>query len=309
MDKQRAFAHEASKGLGTQEAFRKVCDYTDQMLQSGDFFINAYYRCGGKTRDVKVDGQWMKAACCAVIRADTWVQRFSIEEELEKHKPGQAWYCHCGKKYQPKFGVLVEMIDAKGKLKHQGGLPCALYFQAVHPTSDIADLKTLFREQQLKKDGHVNLTPQQVLAKLPVVEPFALGSVLIEHEPGNEKWQGHWHLAPHLDWDSLPTWYWNDFYTQFGLDPNHGKPLSKKQKKAINNRLWEEQEALLLQAQQVTTSADSTTGDAPMTSLSPVLGAAASSSVVMTVPATQTPWRASPHPAGMQKVDLESDSE
>ena len=294
MDKQRAFAHEASMGLGTQEAFRRVCDYTDQLLETGDFFINAYYRCGGMTKDVEVDGQWLKAACDSVIRTDTWVQKFSIEEEVDGHKPGQAWYCHCGKKYQPKFGVLVEMIDAQGRLGYNGGMPCALYFQAVLPNSDITDLKTLFREQKLKNDGHVNLTPQQVLARIPVVEPFALGSVLIEHKPGNAKWQGHWHLASHLNWDSLPTWYWNEFYTQFGVDPNHGKPLSKKQKKALNNRLWEEQEALLLQAQQVTTASESTTGDAPRTSLSP---------------ATQKPWRAGPQIAGVQIVDLEADSE
>ena len=103
------------------------------------------------------------------------------------------------------------------------------YFQAAHPTIDIADMKTLFFEQQLKTQEHVHLTPEKVLSKLPKVEPFALGSVLMEYAPGDEKWQGHWHPAPHLVWESLPRWSWDDFYNQFDLDPNYRKSMSKKE--------------------------------------------------------------------------------
>ena len=194
-----------------------------------DLAINVYYRCGGITRDTLIDGQLQTTVCGGVISADAWPQKITIQSEFGSPQQGLRWYCHCGKKYQPRHGVLVEMVYAKGKIGYLGGQPCAFYFQAVHPTIDIADMKTLFFEQQLKTQGHVHLTPEKVLSKLPKVEPFALGSVLMEYAPGDEKWQGHWHLAPHLVWDSLPRWSWDDFYNQFDLDPNYSKSMSKKE--------------------------------------------------------------------------------
>jgi len=93
-----------------------------------DLAINVYYRCGGITRDTLIDGQLQITVCGAVIRADAWPQKITIESEFGSPKQGLRWYCHCGKKYQPKHGVLVEMVYAKGKIGYLGGQPCAFYF-------------------------------------------------------------------------------------------------------------------------------------------------------------------------------------
>ena len=41
--------------------------------------------------------------------------RLSVEEELAADGAGQRWYCLCGKRYQPKFGMLVEVTPRTGK--------------------------------------------------------------------------------------------------------------------------------------------------------------------------------------------------
>ena len=191
--------------------------------------INVYYRCGGITRDTLIDGQQQATVCGGVISADAWPQKITIQSEIGSPQQGQRWYCYCGKRYQPRHGVLVEMVYAKGKIGYLGGQPCAFYFQAVHPTIDIAKMQTLFTKQQLKKQGCDHFTPDNVQSKFPTVELFALGSVLMKYVPGDVEWQGHWYLATHLVWDSLPRWSWDEFYSQFDLDPNYRRTINKNE--------------------------------------------------------------------------------
>ena len=193
---------------------------------------------------IAIGKEWQQVACSAVIRSDTWTQKLTIAEELESEGVGQRWYCHCGGRYSAKFGVLVEMIDRRRFLGLDGGRPCGLYFHAKHPDQDIKDLKTMFREQALKNEGLAYLTPEQVHARVPKVEPRALGSVLVKYAPNTPKWEGHWHLASGLDWESLPEWHWDDFYSQFGLDPRSGKRLGKRARKTANAKWWKEQKEL-----------------------------------------------------------------
>ena len=91
-------------------------------------------------------------------------------------------------------------------------------------------MQTLFTKQQLEKQGNDHFTPDNVQSKFPTVELFALGSVLMKYVHGDVERQGHWYLAPHLDWDSLPRWSWDEFYSQYDLDPKYRRTITPEHK-------------------------------------------------------------------------------
>ncbi len=211
----RAFKDEAKGDKYAQIAFAKMCDYSDNVYMDERVTWNTFYKCAA-------------SGCRAVIRADKWTQRFTIEEEA-RGRSKQRWYCHCGAAYKPKFGCMVEFIDHARTTPD--GRTEAWYLRAEHPPDDIKDLKTMMHADRLKRDGAKIVASVDILQYLPVITPVALGSVLEPVRPGDPAFEGHSRLAGHLAWDHDPEFNWSTVYAQAKGHTDKWKDLTANQKK------------------------------------------------------------------------------
>ena len=101
-------------------------------------------------------------------------------------------YCACGKRYQPKFGVLVEIVHCMGPEKAE----TAFYALAEHPPFDLNDL-----EQFSVK------TPHEFYKALPKVKPLDSSTFL---KPVAEM-EGFYKFDVPL-FSSIPKFQWDQFF-------------------------------------------------------------------------------------------------
>ena len=234
-NRMRAFKAEAKGDVQIQKAFQHMADYSDQLFTEQGFTMNVYYKCQAHQTADNPEG------CRGMIRADAWTQRFTLAEEAASGGTGQRWYCHCEARYHCSYGVCVELID------HAAAPPQAWYLHAEFPTEDIRDLKTLFRADKLRREGHAVVEPTDLLRHLPRVTPMALGTVFHEYAPHDPRFDGHWELAPGMTWDMLPTFEWSTLYTQVGMginDPDWANWSKKARNKAKRGRVLQAEQMI-----------------------------------------------------------------
>ena len=160
---------------------RAAADYADEWFQLGGIALRVYYVCmAGPARD----------PCCTLILSKQW------DTLHDDHMaPGQRWYCSCGARYRPKFGVVCEIVIGPNDVRH-----C----RAECPDDDYKDVKFMAIEEQF---GQRDMSPQDLFDAIPEVQPTNRGGFLrkIPTNPGHYRidqsnFKG---LGPMWQWDKL----------------------------------------------------------------------------------------------------------
>ena len=188
--KQRSF-----KGYKDPKGMLRAADYEDGWFNNDGSQFRSYYVCmgGGKENP-----------CGTLILSDKWDTL--LEDPLAEK---QRWYCMCNKRYQPKFGVLVEIVHRMGPEKAE----TACYALAEHPPFNLKDLKAMAIQEQFQ-----NLkTPQELYKALPKAKPLDRGTFL---KPVAEM-EGFYKFDVPM-FKSIPEFQWNQLFNL---------PETKKQKK------------------------------------------------------------------------------
>ena len=186
-------------------------------LEDGWFDMNgsqfrSYYVCLGD------DDENLCGTLILSDNLDTLLEDTLLEDPLAAR---QRWYCMCGKRYQPKFGVLVEIVHRMGP----GKAEMACYALAEHPPFNLKDLKAMAIQERFQ-----NLkTPQELYEALPKAKPLDRGVFL---KPVAEK-EGFYKFDVPM-FKSIPEFQWDQLFNL---------PETKKQKKDREFAEWAESEA------------------------------------------------------------------
>lgn len=136
--KPKAFA-----GNPLQKQFLKAATYADEWVSSHDMFLRSWYLC----------------CCGACISSKVWTRRF-----MNPWQKRQEWYCCiCTRKYQHKFGQLVESKVGDGE---------SCFALAEVPPAPIEDIRAKGLELKLKPQ-----TPAELYDALKMFAPTK-GAVL-----------------------------------------------------------------------------------------------------------------------------------
>ncbi len=132
--------------------------------------------------------------------------------------------CSCATRYRWAFGVICEM-----KVRGVDGVQFA---KAEPPSDHVQDMRAMFYEDNFKPTS-----PEDLYDKVPQVGPTLTADII---KPYNlEKME--YTISREHD-QQLPVWEWNQMFNFCGIKLPPA-PLSTKEKKAANAKLWAEEEA------------------------------------------------------------------
>ena len=171
---------------------RMAADYSDVLMgqefdASVEGSFRVYYFCNANVHGTK---------CNTLILSDKWKRFYS-----DISSTGQRWYCQeCNARYKTTFGVVVEIILPKVEEATGEKFLVPHIFRADLPPDDIKDLKAMIVEKYHGSDAP---TPEQLLERLPTVQPIKNG-MFTEGITGHFQAKGFdWEAVPKLSWDVI----------------------------------------------------------------------------------------------------------
>ena len=159
---------------------RAAADYADEWFQLGGIALRVYYVCmAGPARD----------PCCTLILSKQW------DTLHDDHMaPGQRWYCSCGARYMPKFGVVCEIVVGPNDVR---------YCRAECPDYDMKD-----------QFYFLDMSPQELCDAFPGCKPMNRG-VFLQKIPTNP---GHYHFDRNMFEDLGPMMKWHDIFHALAIE-------------------------------------------------------------------------------------------
>ena len=176
----------ASKG-GEQFRYIRAASYADERCatrcsQTGRLlsYFRVFWLCRGHN-----------PACNGITVSRQWATKF-----VDPLASGQKWYCFCGTKYAPRFGVFLELATPQG----------VYHCKATIPHDLLWDIQALHCESQISA-----ASASELYSKVPSVPP-STGEVVVPVDPS----KGQFRLASEAVYQQLPTFEWEDIFTFVG---------------------------------------------------------------------------------------------
>jgi hypothetical protein len=229
-----AFANETPE---VKDRYHLAATYSDEWVATKHTHFRMWFVCRGKT------GDWVNIAepgeeplmgadqCRRIISSKYWD---TLKED--PLAPGQRWMCSCATRYRWAFGVICEM-----KVR---GVEGVQFTKAEPPSDHVQDMRAMFYEDNFKPTS-----PEDLYDKVPQVGPTLTADII---KPYNlEKME--YTISREHD-QQLPVWEWNQMFNFCGITLPSA-PLSKKEKKAANAKLWAEEAEKNAQAKAINDAA------------------------------------------------------
>ena len=163
----------------TVHKMRAAADYADEWFNKGSLAFRVYCVC-------MAGPAWNP--CCTLILSKQWNTLHD-----DHMASGQRWYCMCGARYRPKFGVVVEFVFGPNDVR---------YCRAEFPDYTLKEIKLMQIEKQF---GQTDMSPQEFYDAIPEVQPMDRGAFLQEI-PTNP---GHYHFDQNMfeGLGAIMKWY------------------------------------------------------------------------------------------------------
>jgi hypothetical protein len=139
----------------------------------------------------------------------------------------KGWRCVCGTNYRTKYGVIVEIVAP--------GIDGILYCRAPVPDEHINDMRAIMHELEIKPTS-----PKGLYDAVPVCKPSSTRLIIQkEKDVWGKPCDNQWTFSSLGDYNDLPEFEWDQVFNLSGykLPP---APLTKRQKKELNLKIWEE---------------------------------------------------------------------
>jgi hypothetical protein len=166
-----------------QENMIRAAGYVDELANTGTRSLRFWFICMARTA---WGANFEPEPCMKMFCSKGWDRRFPVP-----WCAGQRWYCECGARYLPRYGVVLELWD-----KHLG----TFYYRGTVPDFDTLDMNAHRLEKKFK-----GVTIAALYDSIPMCRPSVTDVI---QQEGENCWKPK---SPALI-NEMPRWGWADIY-------------------------------------------------------------------------------------------------